>query len=102
MRSGASSATMRATERVTVFSRVPCGPVAPGSTPPWPASTTTSGRLAFGFEVCARLPEPAAFRHGGALLAKDVRLLREVLGDDPGAAGLAAAAKPFLDQVLGG
>jgi 3-hydroxyisobutyrate dehydrogenase-like beta-hydroxyacid dehydrogenase len=59
----------------------------------------SSGR-SFGFEVFARLPTPAAFKHGAALLAKDVRLLGEVLGDDPGAAGLDAAAKPFLDAAL--
>ena len=59
----------------------------------------SSGR-SFGFEVFARLPTPAAFKHGAALLAKDVRLLGEVLGDDPGAVGLGAAAKPFLDAAL--
>jgi len=59
----------------------------------------SSGR-SFGFEVFARLPTPAAFKHGASLLAKDVRLLGEVLGEDPGAAGLEAAAKPFLDAAL--
>jgi 3-hydroxyisobutyrate dehydrogenase-like beta-hydroxyacid dehydrogenase len=59
----------------------------------------SSGR-SYSFEVYARLPSPAAFRHGGALLAKDVRLLGETLGDDPGAAGLREAAQPFLDLVL--
>lgn len=57
----------------------------------------SSGR-SFALEVYARLPAPAAFRHGGALLAKDVRLLGEVLGE--GAAGLRDAAQPFLDIVL--
>lgn len=61
--------------------------------------TASSGR-SFALEVCARLPTPQAFKHGGALLAKDVRLLGEVLGADPGAAGLRDAAAPFLEQVL--
>ncbi|CAN7373503.1 NAD(P)-dependent oxidoreductase [Phenylobacterium sp. LjRoot225] len=61
----------------------------------------SSGR-SYSLEVCARLPTPQAFKHGGALLAKDVRLLGEVLGDAPSAAGLRDAATPFLDQVLAG
>jgi 3-hydroxyisobutyrate dehydrogenase len=60
----------------------------------------SSGR-SYGLEVYARLPSPQAFKHGGELLAKDVRLLGEVLGDDPGAAGLRDVARPFLDLVLG-
>ena len=42
----------------------------------------SSGR-SYGFEVYARLPSPFAFGHGAKLLAKDVRLLGEVLGADP-------------------
>ena len=42
----------------------------------------SSGR-SYGFEVYARLPTPFAFGHGAKLLAKDVRLLGEVLGADP-------------------
>src|SRR5690606_3990237 len=34
----------RVTRSATSFSRVPEGPRAPGSTPPWPASSITSGR----------------------------------------------------------
>ena len=55
----------------------------------------SSGR-SFGFEVYARLPTPAAFTHGAPLLAKDVALLAEVLGDDDNAAVLRAAADHFL------
>ncbi len=56
----------------------------------------SSGR-SFGFETYARLPNPAAFAHGAALLAKDVRLLDEVLGDDPSFVPLRDAAIPFLE-----
>jgi 3-hydroxyisobutyrate dehydrogenase len=55
----------------------------------------SSGR-SFGFEVYARLPSPAAFEHGAALLAKDVALLKSVLPDVWGAEALRAAADPFL------
>lgn len=58
----------------------------------------SSGR-SFGYEVCARLPQPAAFAHGGALLTKDVRLLGEVMGEDPAYAVLKDVAQPFLDQT---
>lgn len=58
----------------------------------------SSGR-SFGFEVCARLPQPNAFAHGGALLTKDVRLLGEVMGDDPAYTALKNVAQPFLDQT---
>lgn len=58
----------------------------------------SSGR-SFGFEVAARLSSPAAFAHGGSLLAKDVRLLRETLGDHPAMAALERAAGPFLAQT---
>ncbi|MET0365908.1 MAG: NAD(P)-dependent oxidoreductase [Sphingobium sp.] len=58
----------------------------------------SSGR-SFGFEVAARLPTPAAFAHGGKLLDKDVRLLGEVMGDDPAYAVLKGVAQPFLDQT---
>lgn len=57
----------------------------------------SSGR-SFGFETYARLPTPQAFAHGGALLAKDVRLLGEMLGAD--AKPIADVAMPFLDLVL--
>lgn len=55
----------------------------------------SSGR-SFGFEVGARLPAPSAFAHGAALLAKDVRLLGEVLGDHPAFAAFDHIASPFL------
>lgn len=55
----------------------------------------SSGR-SYGFDVRARLPSLAAFAHGGALLAKDSRLLGEVLGDDPGGTALRDVADPFL------
>jgi 3-hydroxyisobutyrate dehydrogenase-like beta-hydroxyacid dehydrogenase len=57
---------------------------------------SSSGR-SFGFEVAARLPEPSAFAHGAKLLAKDVRLLGEVLGPHPAARLFDAVATPFLD-----
>ena len=56
----------------------------------------SSGR-SFGFEVYARLPNPQAFSLGGPLLAKDVGLLKTLLGDDPACIALEAATKPFLD-----
>lgn len=56
----------------------------------------SSGR-SFGMEVYARLPSPAAFAHGGKLLAKDVGLLGALLNDNPAAVALRAVAQPFLD-----
>lgn len=61
----------------------------------------SSGR-SFGFEVYARLPDPSAFEHGAKLLAKDVRLLGEVLGADPSFAAFREVAAPFLDFVRQG
>jgi len=58
----------------------------------------SSGR-SFGFEVYTRLPAPPAFGHGARLLAKDLRLLGEVLGADPSFAALRDVAAPFLDFV---
>jgi 3-hydroxyisobutyrate dehydrogenase-like beta-hydroxyacid dehydrogenase len=58
----------------------------------------SSGR-SFGFEVYARLPNPQAFAHGAKLLAKDVRLLGEVMGDDPACAALQNAAADFIDLM---
>lgn len=60
----------------------------------------SSGR-SFGFEVYARLPSPAAFSHGGKLLAKDVGLLGALLGDDPAFAAFRAVTDPFLPLVTG-
>ena len=45
---------------------------------------------------------PFAFEHGAKLLAKDVRLLGEVLGTDPSFAPLRDVAMPFLDFVAEG
>jgi 3-hydroxyisobutyrate dehydrogenase-like beta-hydroxyacid dehydrogenase len=62
----------------------------------------SSGR-SFALEVLARMSAPSDFSHGGGLLAKDVRLLGEVLG--PNAAtfeALAQAALPFLNLALAG
>jgi len=61
----------------------------------------SSGR-SYGFEVYARLPSPAAFAHGAQLLAKDLRLLGEVLGENASFAALREVAQPFLDSVMKG
>lgn len=56
----------------------------------------SSGR-SFALEVRSRMESPAGFRHGGALLKKDLRLLEEVLGHgNPAARCLAGAAERFL------
>jgi 3-hydroxyisobutyrate dehydrogenase-like beta-hydroxyacid dehydrogenase len=55
----------------------------------------SSGR-SFGFEVAARMSSPSSFAHGAKLLAKDVRLLGELLGDDPAFAAFDQLASPFL------
>jgi 3-hydroxyisobutyrate dehydrogenase len=56
----------------------------------------SSGR-SFALEVLSRMESPAGFRHGGALLRKDLRLLSELLADRHAAANqLAHAADPFL------
>ncbi len=58
----------------------------------------SSGR-SYGFEVYSRLPQPSAFGHGAKLLAKDVRLLGEILGAQPAFAALREVATPFLELV---
>ena len=59
----------------------------------------SSGR-SFALDVRARMDSPAGFRHGGALLRKDLGLLGDVLGaDDAAARRLAAAAEGFLAQA---
>jgi len=60
----------------------------------------SSGR-SYGFEVYARLPSPGAFGHGAKLLAKDVRLLGEVLGADSSFAPFRDVALPFLGTIVG-
>jgi 3-hydroxyisobutyrate dehydrogenase len=59
----------------------------------------SSGR-SFGFEVASRLPEPSAFAHGAKLLAKDVRLLGEVLGEHPAFRSFDQVASPFLQRAI--
>jgi 3-hydroxyisobutyrate dehydrogenase-like beta-hydroxyacid dehydrogenase len=59
----------------------------------------SSGR-SYGFEVYARLPALSVFGHGANLLAKDVRLLGEALGDDPSFAAFRDLAAPFLALLL--
>jgi 3-hydroxyisobutyrate dehydrogenase len=58
----------------------------------------SSGR-SYGFEVYARLPSPSAFGHGAKLLAKDVRLLGEILGADPSFAPFRDVAAPVLELM---
>lgn len=58
----------------------------------------SSGR-SFGFDVYARQPSVGAFAHGAKLLAKDVGLLGEVMGDAPSFAVLRDTARPYLDLV---
>ena len=58
----------------------------------------SSGR-SFGFETYARLPAPQSFAHGGALLAKDVRLLGELCGADTSTAPIRDLVTPFLNLV---
>jgi 3-hydroxyisobutyrate dehydrogenase len=63
--------------------------------------SASSGR-SYGQEVRGQMSGPRAFGHAGALLLKNVRLLQAVLGEDPGATGLANAAGPFLAAWTGG
>jgi 3-hydroxyisobutyrate dehydrogenase len=58
----------------------------------------SSGR-SFALEVYARLPTLATFKHGGALLAKDVGLLAQVSAGDPASAQLRAVANQFLNLL---
>lgn len=59
----------------------------------------SSGR-SYAFEVYARLPTPAAFAMGAALLNKDVNLLAATLGDDRNTELLKASADYFLSPAL--
>jgi 3-hydroxyisobutyrate dehydrogenase len=56
----------------------------------------SSGR-SYGFEVYSRLPKVSAFGHGARLLAKDMRLLGELLGADPSFTRLREVAAPVLE-----
>ena len=59
----------------------------------------SSGR-SFALEVISRMESPRGFRHGGALLRKDLRLLSELLaGRHHAADQLAHAADPFLAEA---
>lgn len=61
----------------------------------------SSGR-SFALDVRGRMNNPAEFRHGGALLRKDLDLLCRVLGvQDSAAQCLANAGGRFLDSVSG-
>ena len=60
----------------------------------------SSGR-SYALEVRGRMADPRGFAHGGALLAKDMGLLGEVLGQDDAAfRGLSGAGGPFLALAL--
>lgn len=59
---------------------------------------SSSGR-SFGFETYARLPTPQAFAHGGALLAKDVRLLGALQAADADVAAVGDLVVPFLNLI---
>jgi 3-hydroxyisobutyrate dehydrogenase len=59
---------------------------------------SSSGR-SYGFEVYSRLPALSAFSHGAKLLAKDIRLLGEALGEDPAYAPFRDVVAPFLQSV---
>ena len=60
----------------------------------------SSGR-SYGFDVRARMPPPDKFRHPAELLAKDVRLLGELMGQASlGFAPMQAAADRFISFVL--
>jgi 3-hydroxyisobutyrate dehydrogenase-like beta-hydroxyacid dehydrogenase len=62
----------------------------------------SSGR-SFALEVRARMPTPQAFAHGAALLAKDVRLLGEVMGPESADfQRIRDAGAAFLDAALDG
>jgi hypothetical protein len=61
-----------------------------------------SSGQSYGVKVRSRMPPPPHFTHAGNLLAKDVRLLGEVLGaDDAAYRPLRASANQFLSFVLG-
>jgi 3-hydroxyisobutyrate dehydrogenase-like beta-hydroxyacid dehydrogenase len=60
----------------------------------------SSGR-SYGFEVASRLRTPVDFAHGAKLLAKDVRLFGEALGDRPGFALFDQTTHNFLNQAQG-
>jgi hypothetical protein len=60
-----------------------------------------SSGQSFAVGVAARMPSPRSFEHGAKLLAKDVRLLGEVVGiDAPAFRTLHDAATPFLEDAL--
>jgi 3-hydroxyisobutyrate dehydrogenase len=58
----------------------------------------SSGR-SYGFDVRARLPDIGKFGHGAKLLAKDVGLLKAILGGEPCTETLRRTAEPFLERI---
>lgn len=61
----------------------------------------SSGR-SFGLDICARMSGPDSFRHGAQLLAKDVALLSQVLGEAHLSTDeLRKTAMPFIRYATG-
>ena len=59
-----------------------------------------SSSKSFALEVRSRMADPSGFRHGGALLRKDLRILGEVLGEnDEAAKVLRDASVPFVSAA---
>lgn len=59
----------------------------------------SSGR-SFSFDVRGRMRQPTDFAHGAKLLAKDVRLLGEAVGQTESYLAIQHIANGFLDQAL--
>lgn len=59
----------------------------------------SSGR-SFSFDVRTRMSAPTDFKHGARLLAKDVQLLGETLGNDPDYRSIRDIARTFLHLAL--
>jgi 3-hydroxyisobutyrate dehydrogenase len=59
----------------------------------------SSGR-SFSFDVRARMSAPTDFKHGARLLAKDVQLLGETIGDNRDYSSIRDIARSFLDRAL--
>lgn len=58
----------------------------------------SSGR-SFGFEVRSKLNELVQFQHGADLLIKDLKLLRQALGEHPDFYKISEVSKAFLDSA---
>ena len=63
------TATFLAMESAISFSRTPCGPMAPASLPPWPASTTTRRTLSPSWAASELCEARAVARSSRALVA---------------------------------